>query len=138
VDLEQDRPGKPEDVRLVGKDPDDVGPALDLLVDPLEWVRRPDLASVADREGRERGHVLAGLGEHRRDDRKARLELGRDLVELLRDGDRVGLSESRRSRARRTDRSLRPGRLQSSRCSPGPQTPPEALSIKRTGPVEFS
>ena len=44
------RPNEPYDRGVVGKDADDVGPAFDLAVDPLEWVRRGELFAVGFRE----------------------------------------------------------------------------------------
>ena len=98
VDLEEDRSGKAQDRRLVGEDARDVAPAFDLLVHPLERVRRPHLPPVADRKRGEGGHVLSRRDQHRRHDREAGLELGGDLVELLADGRGIGLGEDRADR----------------------------------------
>lgn len=50
VGLEDDGGDEPGDGGVVGEDPDDVGAALDLAVDALERVGRPDLAPVGLRE----------------------------------------------------------------------------------------
>jgi hypothetical protein len=42
----EDRADESEHCVVVGDDADDVGPPFDLLVDPLERVRGPDLAPV--------------------------------------------------------------------------------------------
>ncbi|AJE43612.1 hypothetical protein BJY54_005712 [Streptomyces nodosus] len=47
-----------------GEVPNDVGPALDLAVDPLQGVGRLDLLPVPIREVRERGLVLLGFQEY--------------------------------------------------------------------------
>ena len=49
----EDGADEAEDGGVVGEDADDVGAALDLFVDPLERVRRPDLAPVGVGEGGE-------------------------------------------------------------------------------------
>ena len=56
----------------VGEDPDDVGAAADLLVEPFLGVVRPDLAPDLLGERGERQQVRAGL-----------LEVGGDLRELV-------------------------------------------------------
>ena len=48
MNLDQDAAGEAQQGLGVGEDPDDVGAALDLLVDPLEGVGRPDLLPVRD------------------------------------------------------------------------------------------
>jgi hypothetical protein len=53
VGLDEDRAGEAEQGGGVGKDADDVGAALDLLVQPFQGIGRPDLLPVADREGGE-------------------------------------------------------------------------------------
>src|SRR3712207_9438309 len=50
--------------RGVGKDADDVGAPLDLLVQPLQRIGRPDLLPVADREGGEGQQVISGVAQH--------------------------------------------------------------------------
>jgi hypothetical protein len=50
VVLGDDGGGQAGDGGLVGEDAHDVGAALELLVEPLQWVRRPDLAPVSNRE----------------------------------------------------------------------------------------
>jgi len=42
--LQQDGAGEADDGGVVGEDADYVGAALQLIVDPLEWVRRGDLS----------------------------------------------------------------------------------------------
>jgi hypothetical protein len=48
VGVGQHRTDQADDGGLVGKDPDDAGAALDLLVDPLEGVVGPDLDGSSD------------------------------------------------------------------------------------------
>ncbi len=45
VALGEDRADQADDGVLVGKDADDIGPALDLLVEPLQGIGRVDLGS---------------------------------------------------------------------------------------------
>ena len=59
MDLDEDAAGEAEQGLGVGEDPDDVGAAFDLFVDPLEGVGRPDLLPVRDREVGEGGDVSA-------------------------------------------------------------------------------
>jgi hypothetical protein len=44
VQVGQDRTDEPDDGGVVGEDAHDLGPAFDLLVDPLQGVGAPDLA----------------------------------------------------------------------------------------------
>jgi hypothetical protein len=55
VDFDQHRSGEAEQSGRVGEDPDDVGAAFDLLVDPFQWSGRPDFLLVRDREVGEGG-----------------------------------------------------------------------------------
>jgi len=57
VCLDQHRAGEAEQCRLVGEDADHVGPALDLLVQPLQRVGAPQLLPVGWREVGELGDV---------------------------------------------------------------------------------
>jgi hypothetical protein len=50
---------------VIGEDTDDIGAALDLLVEPLERVGAPDLAPVLLREVEEGQHVITGGLHHR-------------------------------------------------------------------------
>ena len=79
----------------VGEDADDVGASFDLFVDPLQRVRRPDLAPVFDREASEREEVFFRVVEHGGDLRVGALEHAGDLVELGPHVWRVGLGEDR-------------------------------------------
>lgn len=67
----------------VGEDAGDVGAALDFLVEPFEWVGRPDLLSVAVREAGEGEQVVVGLTGHLLDLRQLPAQHHRDLLELL-------------------------------------------------------
>jgi len=48
--FDQHRAGQPQQRLRVGEHPDNVGAALDLLVQSLQRVRRPDLLPMAGRE----------------------------------------------------------------------------------------
>ncbi len=50
--LSEDGADEADDGGRVGEDADDVGAALDFLVEPFEWIVRPDLAPM-----------LAGVGQ---------------------------------------------------------------------------
>ena len=67
VSFDQHAAGEPQQGGGVGEDPDDVGAALDLAVEPLEGVGRPDLVPVRVREVREGGEVGLGVAEQLRD-----------------------------------------------------------------------
>jgi len=58
-----DHPDEADDRGPVAEDPDDRGAALDLLVQPLEWVRAPDLAAVGLGEREVGEQVGLGVGE---------------------------------------------------------------------------
>src|SRR4051812_35027938 len=59
-------PRRPAGAGLRGwKDADDVGAALDLLVQPFQRIGRPDLLPVACGEAGEREQVVGGLAQHR-------------------------------------------------------------------------
>jgi len=60
--LRHHRPDQAHNRSIVGKDADNAGSALDLLVEPLEQVGAPQLAPVAGREVATRQHLLPGLG----------------------------------------------------------------------------
>ena len=61
--LGEDRADESEDRVVVGEHADDVGGPLDLLVDPLERVRRADLAPVMPGEDGVGGHVVLRVRE---------------------------------------------------------------------------
>src|SRR6266566_7420930 len=48
--LEQQRPDQPHDAGLIGEDTDDIRPALDLLVEPLQRVRGVEFRSMGGGE----------------------------------------------------------------------------------------
>ena len=52
---------EPHDRVLVREDPDDVGSALDLLIQPLQRIRRMQLGSMLRGEGHVGEHVMLGL-----------------------------------------------------------------------------
>jgi hypothetical protein len=58
---------EPDQRRVVGEDPDDVGAPRDLAVEALERIRRTDLRPMLGRERVEREHVGLGVLDHRRD-----------------------------------------------------------------------
>jgi peroxiredoxin len=58
VDLDQHGANQADDGGVVGEDPDDVGAAFDLLVDPLQGVGGGDLGPVASGEGGVGGDVI--------------------------------------------------------------------------------
>ena len=91
--LDQDRPGKTQQGRRVGEHADDVGATFDLLVDPFEWVRRPDLPPVAVGESGEGEQIRLGVSEHPGDLRVGAAEHGGDSGELLLNVFRIGLGE---------------------------------------------
>ena len=93
--LGEDGADEADDRGPVGEDPDDVGAAADLLVQPFLRVVRPDLAPDLVREAGEREQVLAGVvevlggvGELRGDgvDDPAELVAHRGGVGLVEDG----------------------------------------------------
>jgi hypothetical protein len=59
--FQQDRPHQPDDRGVIGEDADDMGAALDLLVDLLEQVGAPDLFPEGLGDGAEGQQVLLGL-----------------------------------------------------------------------------
>ena len=59
--LGQQRAGEPDHGLVVGEDPDDVGAAADLLVDPLQRVGGPQLGPVLRGQQVERDQVLLGV-----------------------------------------------------------------------------
>jgi len=61
--LEKYAAGEPKRRSAVGEDANDVGPALDLLVDAFERVGRRDLSPVLARERHVRDHVVFGIEE---------------------------------------------------------------------------
>src|SRR3712207_8200428 len=69
VGLDQHRAGQPEQGGGVGKDADDVGAALDLLVQPFQRIGRPDLLPVPDRKGGEGQQVLGRVAQDRKSTR---------------------------------------------------------------------
>ena len=76
--LGQDRADEADDRRPVGEDPDDVGAAADLPVEPFGGVVRPDLAPV-----------LLGEPGERQDVGARGVEVLSDLRQLLGDGRRL-------------------------------------------------
>ena len=89
-------PARRSDGGLVGEDAHDVGAPLDLLVDPLERVRRPDLAPVgAGGRRRRRRCRPRRRASMRVDGGELAAELVGDRVELLGDRGGVGLGEDR-------------------------------------------
>ena len=62
--LGEDCADEPEDCVVVGEHADDVGAPLDLLFDPLERVRGPDLAPVMPGEDGGAGHIVLRVREH--------------------------------------------------------------------------
>jgi hypothetical protein len=80
--LDQDRSGETQQRCGVREDADDIGSAFDLLIDPFERVRGPDLRPMPLREVREGEDVGASVVEHRGDLGMAPLEHPGDLVEL--------------------------------------------------------
>src|SRR5215203_3737931 len=57
----KNHPDEPDDRGAVREDPDDVGAAADLLVQPLLRVVAPDLLPVRERERSERQDVRSGV-----------------------------------------------------------------------------
>jgi hypothetical protein len=98
VRLHQDAGGEAEQGVVVGKDPDDVGAALEFEVESFERVGRPDLAPLGDGEAGEGGEVGAGVAQQPGDVGQAVLEAARDRLDLSPDSGRVGLSEDRADR----------------------------------------
>jgi hypothetical protein len=52
---------EPHDGLLFGEDADDIGSALDLLIQPLQRIRRMQLGSMLCGEGHVGEHVMLGL-----------------------------------------------------------------------------
>jgi hypothetical protein len=65
--LDAEHAGQADQRRVVGEDPDDVGAAADLAVQPLQRIRRAQLGPVLGGQRVEGEDVLLGVGEHRRD-----------------------------------------------------------------------
>ena len=59
--LEEHGGDQPKERFVVGKDLDDVGAALDLAVDALQWVGRLDLLPMSVQERREGGEIVLGF-----------------------------------------------------------------------------
>ena len=59
--LEQDGADQPDDGRLVREDADDIGPPLDLLVQPLQRVRAVQLGPVLDGKGHVGEHLVLSV-----------------------------------------------------------------------------
>ena len=76
--LKQQRADEAYDRRVVWKDADDIGSALDLGVYSLERIRRGELFAMRLREVREGEHVRFGFVHHRR-------EFGELLTQLIGD-----------------------------------------------------
>ena len=93
--FEQDGSDQAGDAVPVGEDLYDVGAALDLTVKTLDEVVRPDLGSMLLGEGRKRGQVRLGLGEHVSDLREGGAQEADDVLVLGGDGLPAGLSEDR-------------------------------------------
>ncbi len=96
--LDQDRSCEAQQRLGVGEHADDVGAALDLLVDPFEGVGGPDLAPVGLRGRRERQQVVLRLAEHRLDLGQLPAEHASDDIELLLDVLGIRLGEDRADR----------------------------------------
>lgn len=69
--LDEQRPHQAHDARLVGKNADDIGAPLDLLVQPLQRIRGVQRRAVRVRTRHERQHVVFRGIEHRRELGKA-------------------------------------------------------------------
>ena len=81
--LEQQGTSEPQERGVVGKDPDDVGAAADLAVDPLERVRAAQLGPVVARKRVEGEQVGLRGFEQLRDLGRRAGELVDDLGEAL-------------------------------------------------------
>jgi hypothetical protein len=57
---------EPDDCLLIGEDSDNVGPALDLLVEALEWVGGVELGAVLGGEGDVGEDIVLGFGQRDR------------------------------------------------------------------------
>ena len=93
--LQQDGSDQAGDAVPVGEDLHDVGAALDLTVETLDGVAGPDLGPVLLGEGRKRGQVRLGLGEHVSDLWERGVQGADDVLVLGGDGLPAGLSEDR-------------------------------------------
>ena len=91
--LGEDRADESEDRVVVGEHADDVGAPFDLLVDPLERVRGPDLAPVMPGEDGVGGHVVHRVREHGGGFGQGAFEPGGDLTQLAACSVRVWLGE---------------------------------------------
>jgi hypothetical protein len=83
--LGEDRADEAERRIVGGENAHDVGPPLDLLVQPLDQVVRPDLAPVIERELPERQHITLGLSHRRGRLREPGGETVGDLVQAVAD-----------------------------------------------------
>ncbi len=93
--FDQDAGGEPEQGCGVGEDPDDVGPSLDLPVEPFQGVGAPDLLLVRAGEVAERGQVALGVLEQLGDGGELFGEHVGDFVDLGSDLGLPGLGEDR-------------------------------------------
>ena len=93
--FEQDGSDQAGDAVPVGEDLHDVGAALDLATQALDGVVGPDLGPVLLGEGRKRGQVRLGLGEHVSDLWERGVQGADDVLVLGGDGLPAGLSEDR-------------------------------------------
>jgi hypothetical protein len=60
VSFKQDRPNEANNAVLVGEDSDDIGAALHLLLEPLQWIAAVELGAVLCKKGHVGEHI--GLG----------------------------------------------------------------------------
>ena len=93
--FEQDGSDQAGDGLPVGEDLDNVGAALDLAAQALDGVVGPDLLPVLPGEGRKRGQVGLGVGEHVGDLGEGVLQGVDDVLVLGGDGLLAGLGEDR-------------------------------------------
>ncbi len=81
--LGEDHPDQADHARPGREDPDDRGPALDLLVEPLERVGAPDLAAVGLGKCEVSEEIGLGIKQEPSDSWEARFERVDDPAELL-------------------------------------------------------
>ena len=93
--LDHDRGDESKRRGVVGEDPDDSRATLDLGVDPLQGVGRPDLDPVGDREVGEGGEVCLGVEQHGRHLGELALQGLGHFAQLAAHVTRVGLGEDR-------------------------------------------